>query len=206
MSDKPPRTITIGWLFSALFLLMGITSFASAPAAALLFCLASLFSFPPAAAFQQRFSGVNLSKGLRAFLVVVCLLAAGAANNDSIGTAGGLSPGQPSPTERSATSEPKLEVQSFRVYQQYGYAHIDGLVKNISAESMDAVVAVAEFYASDGTFVKSADALIEYNPILAGQSSPFEVLTTDNPAITEGKISFKEFWGGTIPTRHATEQ
>jgi hypothetical protein len=41
---------------------------------------------------------------------------------------------------------------------------------------------------------------------LPGQASPFEVLTTDNPAIASGQILIKQFWGGTIPMRQAADQ
>ena len=42
--------------------------------------------------------------------------------------------------------------------------------------------------------------LIEYNPVLSEQTSPFEVITTDNPAIARYQISFKFLLGNTIPT------
>jgi len=41
--------------------------------------------------------------------------------------------------------------------------------------------------------------LIDFDPILPGQTSPFKVLTTHNPAITKGSISFKYILGAQIP-------
>jgi len=78
--------------------------------------------------------------------------------------------------------------------------------RNISGEKMENVMAVGEFYDENDNFIKSAEALIEYNPILPGQSSPFSVLTTDNPVIKNGKIVFKAFWGGTIPTKDGRKE
>ena len=76
-----------------------------------------------------------------------------------------------------------------------------GQVKNISSERLEAVEAVVEFYDSEGNFVKSDSALIDYNPILPGQTSPFSVLSTDNPAIKRYSVTFKFLFDGTIPTK-----
>lgn len=89
-----------------------------------------------------------------------------------------------------------LELISMNCYKEYGYFYITGEVKNISGKSLENVEAVGSAYTEDGTFVKSDSALIEYDPILAGQTSPFEVVTTGNPAISKCKVEFKEFWGG----------
>lgn len=58
--------------------------------------------------------------------------------------------------------------------------------------------AVGTAYTGDGTFIKSDSALIEYNPVLNNQISPFEVMMTSNPAISKCNVSFKEFWGGSF--------
>jgi len=97
--------------------------------------------------------------------------------------------------------EDLLELLSFRCYTEYSYFHIVGEVKNISDKPLEDVMAVGTAYTENGEFVKSDDALIDYNPILPGQTSPFEILVTDNPAIKRCKVSFKEFWGGSIPTK-----
>ena len=102
-------------------------------------------------------------------------------------------PSEPEPTY-------KLQLLSTNDERAYDYITIYGQVKNISNESLENVMAVVEYYTSDGTFVKSDDALIDYNPILPNQTSPFEVITTDNPAIKRYSVSFKFLFGGTIPT------
>jgi hypothetical protein len=102
-----------------------------------------------------------------------------------------------STNEQTPTDE--LQLLSTSNERSYGYITMSGEVKNISSSSLENVMAVVSYYTEDDIFVKSADALIDYNPILSGQTSPFEVITTDNPAITRFRISFKYLFGGTIP-------
>jgi hypothetical protein len=71
-------------------------------------------------------------------------------------------------------------------------------VKKISGQSLRNVQAVVTYRDRAGNFITSDDALIEYNPILAGQTSPFKVLTTQNPEMRTAFIEFKELMGGTI--------
>ena len=54
-------------------------------------------------------------------------------------------------------------------------------------------------YTADKTFVASDSALIEYEPLLPGQTSPFRVLTRYNPAIANCDIGFKSIGGAAIP-------
>jgi hypothetical protein len=102
---------------------------------------------------------------------------------------------------KPASEEQKLELLSYNCGRQYGFFQIRGQVKNISDEPMDSVMAVGSTYTKDSTFVRSDSALIEYNPILPGQASPFAIMGTDNPAIDKCQVEFKEFFGGTIPTK-----
>lgn len=103
-------------------------------------------------------------------------------------------PSQPEPSQPDYA----LQLLSSSSERAYGYITRSGEVKNISDSSLENVMAVVSYYTEDDTFVKSADALIDYNPILSGQTSPFSVITTDNPAITKLRISFKYLFGGTI--------
>jgi hypothetical protein len=77
----------------------------------------------------------------------------------------------------------------------------EGFVRNVSNRSIEDVVAVANFHREDGTPITSDEALIDYNPILPGQDSPFSIIATYNPAIAKWEIDFKELFGGTILTR-----
>ena len=90
---------------------------------------------------------------------------------------------------------PPLEVISWKCDKEYSYVFVRGEVKNISSRSIENVMAVGEFRTKDGTLVKSEDSLIDYNPILPGQTSPFKTGGTDNPAITKCNLSFKTLFG-----------
>jgi len=94
-----------------------------------------------------------------------------------------------------------LELIAMNDTREYDFITVEGQVKNISGVSLDSIVAVVEFYDANGDFVKSDSALIDYNPILSGQTSPFSVITTDNPAIKKYSTTFKYFSGGTLPTK-----
>ena len=120
------------------------------------------------------------------------------------------SPGVPAPSSQQvappAASAPQLAVRSFSWSTDYGYATAEGQVKNISGGSLSNVEAVVTFYDARGGFVTSADALIDYNPILPGQTSPFKVMATENPAMRTARVEFKELMGGTIPFADSTHR
>lgn len=97
-----------------------------------------------------------------------------------------------------APSGPLLEVQSHRCEVEYSYVFVRGEVKNITTESLKNVAVVGEFRTKSGELVKSETALLEYNPILPGQTSPFRAGGTSNPQIAKCGIAFKYLMGGTI--------
>jgi hypothetical protein len=99
--------------------------------------------------------------------------------------------------------EPKLELLSWRWSEANTYLTAEGEVKNISDESMDNIEVIVSFYASNDVFVKSAEALVDYNPIMPGQTSPFKAMTPSNPVIQKARIQFKKMFSGTIPYRYS---
>lgn len=107
-------------------------------------------------------------------------------------------PGSGSYSE-SVQSAPQLELLSANAERSYSFITIRGMVKNISSEPMENVTAVGIVTDANGEFITSGDSLIDYDPILAGQTSPFSIMIRDNPAIDQWTIEFKEFIGGTIP-------
>ena len=98
---------------------------------------------------------------------------------------------------------PQLELVKYTWQTEYGYAILEGQVTNISLQPLTNVAAVASFYDTNGGFITSSDALIDYNPILPGQTSPFKVMATQNPAMKKARVEFKELLGGTIAFRQA---
>lgn len=82
------------------------------------------------------------------------------------------------------------------------YVEAKGQVKNISGQSLRNIEAVVSLYDKNGNFITSSSALIKFNPILVGQTSPFTVMETYNPAMHKANIQFKFLMGGTISTYH----
>lgn len=104
-----------------------------------------------------------------------------------------------SPTPSAVPSTPPtppLEVQSWRCDTEHGYVFVRGEVKNVSSQKLENVVAVGEFRTESGELVKTEDALLEYNPIMPGQQSPFKAGGTENPQIKNCNLSFKYLLGG----------
>ena len=134
--------------------------------------------------------------GLAIFLVFLWIAHA-TGGSGSKPTVEGATPGAAPSAAGGATAEtPPLEVQSWHCEQEYGYMWVMGEVKNVSAEKLAHVTAVAEFRTASGELVKAEDALLEYNPIMPGQTSPFKAGGTQNPAATKCGLSFKYLLGG----------
>ena len=97
----------------------------------------------------------------------------------------------------------ELEVTAFSWSKSRSYATVEGSVRNISDKTMDRVQAVALMHDAKGDFVSSSTAMIEYQPLLAGQSSPFKVMVRWNPAMKTSRVEFKRFGRGEIKTLHS---
>ena len=109
--------------------------------------------------------------------------------------------------EREALTSPQLELLNYSgTVGEYGYATVEGQVKNISGQRMGNVMAVVTWFTDDDSFVTSDEALIAYNPVLPGQTSPFEVLTQANPMMKKFSVTFKKMFGGTIKVTRADSQ
>lgn len=102
--------------------------------------------------------------------------------------------------------EPDLLLIGYTFEIDHGYAILEGQVKNVSDHALKNVEAVGTFYDSGGNFITSSDALIAYNPILPGQTSPFKVMETENPAMKKAGVEFKALMGGTIPFKQAVKK
>lgn len=93
---------------------------------------------------------------------------------------------------------PRLALLASNGHSEYGYYTVEGQVRNVSTEPLHNVTVVANWYDSNDGFVKSADAIIAYDPILPGQTSPFKTITSGNPAMKLYRVEFKELMGGQI--------
>lgn len=104
--------------------------------------------------------------------------------------------------ERDLRAGAKLELVSWHWGQSDSedWATAEGRVKNISDEPLQTVEAVVQFNTSGGELITTDSAVIDYNPILPGQTSAFKVMARYNPAMKTAELEFKELLGGTIPT------
>jgi len=78
---------------------------------------------------------------------------------------------------------------------------VEGEVENLTTESLSNVTAIATWYAKDGTFIKSDDALIAFNPLLPGQTSTFKTITSGNPRMSTYTVRFKDLLGPEFDVR-----
>jgi len=140
--------------------------------------------------------GCMLLLGLAVLLVIICQLSPAPKSTPT-----GSSSSSGTPT----SNEPALEVIAFHWGQTEGGGFVEakGQVKNITGKSLANVTAVVTFDDKSEGFITSSDALIDYNPILPGQTSPFTVIETYNPAMRKAGVEFKFLMGGTIPAKHS---
>ena len=80
----------------------------------------------------------------------------------------------------------------------YGFHTVEGQVQNLTDSNLENVMAVVTWYTDDDQFITSDETLIEYNPILPDQTSPFEVMSRSNPAMSRYRVEFKTMFGGTL--------
>ena len=122
-------------------------------------------------------------------------------DGDSAQSTSNFDPGASTVDPGAATANaPPLQVPGWNCVTDpdINSIHVRGEVRNSSATAIDQIEAVATFRTSDGTFVKSSDALIEYQPLMPGQASPFTIPDHSNPAIQIAELAFKELSGGSI--------
>lgn len=95
----------------------------------------------------------------------------------------------------AAPPEPELKIKSWRCDIEENYTYVRGEVKNLTDQKIEHVLAVATYKNKAGELVKSDDALVEFDPLMPGQTSPFEVITRNNPEITNCELNFATMRG-----------
>lgn len=109
---------------------------------------------------------------------------------------------QHSPVRQRVDSEQfALETLGWSWRIEHGYLVAEGEIRNLRADPIKNLTAVVTFRTSDGKFVKSDSALVEYQPLMPGQTSPWKVLAPHNPVIAGASVEFKLLFGGTVPAR-----
>ena len=105
--------------------------------------------------------------------------------------------------QRELRAAADVELTAFSWSSNHGYATVEGMVRNLRGEGLERVQAVAIFSDRSGAFISSADALVDYQPLLKGQASPFKVMARYNPAMQTCRVEFKQLMGGSLETFHS---
>jgi hypothetical protein len=96
-------------------------------------------------------------------------------------------------------NEPTLELLAFSWSDTSDqFVTAEGQVRNASDRRLTSILAVVSWYTKDGTFITSDSALVDYNPMLPGQTSPFKTITTKNPQMHSCRVEFQYFGGSFI--------
>jgi hypothetical protein len=103
----------------------------------------------------------------------------------------------------SNSGETGLALLSARSYQTTGaqFWNVEGEVKNISNAPIKSLMVVSTWYDQNGALVSSDDAMVEFDPLLAGQTTPFKTMSRFNPVMSKYSVAFKTPFGGMIPAR-----
>lgn len=103
----------------------------------------------------------------------------------------------------TATAGPTLAILSANCLtdERIGFTTCEGSVMNLSTQPLENVQAVVRFGVGSD-LVSSDTALIEYDPLLPGQSSPWKVIARYNPAFNKWGVEFAHLLGGTITSRY----
>lgn len=78
------------------------------------------------------------------------------------------------------------------------YALAEGRVTNNTTRTLQFARALAEYYTSSGDFITSDTGYFELTALLPGQSTPFTVMTSRNPAMGRATIRFLDRSGGEL--------
>ncbi len=115
----------------------------------------------------------------------------------------------PAPTSatRGSAGQVLALISSNCTVDSIGYVTCEGFVRNISGKTIsDAIEVDIIWYDSGGTPQSSTTGYVKYNPLLAGQESPWTTFDSANPLLTKYRVQFSTFLGGTLSVRDDRKQ
>jgi hypothetical protein len=113
------------------------------------------------------------------------------------------------PTSTPIPPPYQLALLSSSCTNDEGFVTCEGSVRNIGTTILQDIEAVVEWsdQQRDGVTKASDDAIIEFNPLLPGQDSPWKVYSTNhNPVLKWFHVTFKTLFGELILTRNDAAQ
>jgi hypothetical protein len=112
-------------------------------------------------------------------------------------------PATAAPTPATTQLQPEIRINGFKCNQSSAsFMTVEGELRNISSSPIKDLMVVASHYGSDGTFIKSDSAMVEYNPLMPGQTSPFKTISTFNPLMKRCKVEFKRIGGAIVKSEN----
>jgi hypothetical protein len=100
--------------------------------------------------------------------------------------------------EPPAEAPTPLLVRSWSWGEEYSHAIAEGRVTNQTSERIENLLAVVTYEDGNGNMITSDDALVDFRPLLPGQTTTFKVITSFNPAMKTANLRFRTFGGEEI--------
>lgn len=111
--------------------------------------------------------------------------------------------GSPAPTSTSTPAPPanQLALLSSRGYESSGgrYYIVEGEVENLTTSPLADVKVKATWYDKAGTLLTSDDAMLDFNPLMPGQKSPFKTISRGHPQMATYTVAFQTIRGAQVP-------
>jgi hypothetical protein len=104
-------------------------------------------------------------------------------------------PDAPAPTPE------QLALLASSGYERSDFMIVEGQVRNLTGSSLKNIEAVTTWYSKDDTFISSDSSLVDFNPLMPGQTSAFKTMTRRNPMMEKYTVDFKTLMGGTLRMR-----
>jgi hypothetical protein len=79
---------------------------------------------------------------------------------------------------------------------------VNGQVTNVSDRPINNVMAYGTFSASNGDVINTSSALIDFQPIMPGQTSSFKVMAINNPLIRRCSVQMGKLFGGSLVVQY----
>lgn len=95
----------------------------------------------------------------------------------------------------------RLSLLAAEHYEEAGYRHVAGVVKNISGDELTGLTVVASWFTDWDDFVTTRKAPAEGTPLAPGDSLSFDVRGPANPYASKFSVRFNDALGDEIPTR-----
>ncbi len=110
---------------------------------------------------------------------------------------------EPADQDTNASAPPdnitQLAKDSEHFSKESDFDVVTGEITNVGQEKIANLEATTTFYDNNGSVVKTADAMVDFNPLMPGQTSPYKTMEIDNPLIKTEKTEFHSMGGPLIP-------